>query len=83
MECEHTGLYTFPDNRDRLYGFSTSGGTVDGQEEGKSVSVLPISSGGGQAVAVFRLEDNICVVRAWGQLEMFSFEECGWKQRGM
>ena len=71
--------YVTVDNEECLYGFPT---TVIGEKEGGPKCQLPLCQGGGHVVAVFLLEGEVCIVREWGQLEVLSVEDCGWRVGG-
>lgn len=61
-----------------LYGFSRV--KEEGEKEG--CLLLPVSVSQGQTVAVFDLEGGVCVVREWGQFEVFFQDDGGWRLTG-
>ena len=78
-------LANSPDDRrshtggDRLYAFSSSG---EGEERD---CCLPLEAGGGQAVSVACVagcEDEVCVVRERGHVELFSRQGLTWRRAG-
>lgn len=78
-------LANSPDDRrshtggDRLYAFSSSGG---GDERD---CCLPLEAGGGQVVSVACVagcEDEVCVVRERGHVELFSRQGLTWRRAG-
>ena len=66
-----------PADEDHLYGFSRVK-----EEEEEVECLLPLSGSGGLAVAVFDVEGVVCVVREWGQLEVFLEIDTGWRHTG-
>ena len=70
-------IHSFTD-ADHLYGFSTVK-----DMEGEADSLLPLSTSGGQAVAVFSFDGEVCIIREWGQLEVLCTEGLGWRHTGM
>ena len=72
----HTHASSHADE-DHLYGFSRVK-----KEEEEVECLLPLSGSGGLAVAVFDLEGVVCVVREWGQLEVFLEIDTGWRHTG-
>lgn len=53
--------------------------------DGGRECVLPLARGGGRPVAVRCLEgeeEEVCVVREKGQIELFSQRNCSWRASG-
>lgn len=63
---------------EHLYAFSSSGGGLD-----RDCRLL-LEEGGGLTVSVACIvgEDEVCVVREKGQVELFSQHNLGWKRTG-